>query len=188
MICKDYQTKLGPANTQNRTAHSVSVDVDRLLNPKSLKELDGLETQISAKLRSDEPIDVEYWEHLLSSIAVYKAKAELSKVYKCIIDSRLADLRQQQASEATIVKEKLALLLTGSKELRESASSQLSTYDTFLSSAPLVQYSRQLDPEPLLKLRPEDRSHDVVEEGDFINKIVSFNIFWRFVFALTGMQ
>ena len=187
MICRNYQTKLGPANSQNRTVHPVSVDVDQLLSPKSLEELDALETQISAKLKSNEPIDVEYWEHLLSNIAVYKAKAELNKVYKSIVDSRLANLRQQQASEATIVKEKLALLFTGSKKLGESPGSQVLTHDIVSSSAPLVEYSRRLDPEPLLKLRSEDRSHDMVEESDFINKIVSYNIIWRILSTLIAM-
>lgn len=174
MICGDYQTKVAPTGSQSRSAHSVSSDVDRLLSPKSLKELDILETQISAKLRSNEPIDVEYWEQLLSSIAVYKAKAELNEVYKSIVDSRLGNLRQQQASEATAVKEKLALLLTGSNPLPKLGSSRNIPDIAAPSSKLLVSYSPQLDPEPLLKLRSEDRVYDVVEEADFVNKIVSF--------------
>lgn len=174
MICGDYQTKVAPTASQSRSAHSVSSDIDRLLSPKTLKELDALETQISAKLRSNEPIDVEYWEQLLSSIAVYKAKAELNEVYKSIVDSRLVNLRQQQVSEATAVKEKLALLLTGSNLLAKIASSRFITENAASSSKLLVSYSSQLDPEPFLKLRSEDRVYDVIEEVDFVNKIVSF--------------
>ena len=174
MICRDYQTKLAPIGSQSRAARSVSIDIDRVLSPKSLKELDALETQISAKLRSNEPIDVEFWEQLLSSIAVYKAKAELNDVYKSIVDSRLVNLRQQQVSEATAVKEKLALLLTGSNPLPKFASSRSVPDNAVSSSKLLVSYSPQLDPETLLKLRSEDRVYDVVEEADFVNKIVSF--------------
>lgn len=188
MICRDYLTKLAPVDSQSRSVHSVSVDVDRLFSSKSLGELDTLESQISTKLASNEPIDVEYWENLLTSIAVYKAKAELNKVYKSVIDSRLANLRQQQALEATIVKEKLALLLTGSDEILKSPGSRALTNDSFLLSSPLVEHSSQLDPEPLLKLRPEDRTHDVVEEGDFMNKIVSFDTFYWLTFFLTARQ
>lgn len=173
MICRDYQTKLAPIGSQSRSARSVSIDIDRVLSPKSLKELDALETQISAKLRSNEPIDVEFWEQLLSSIAVYKAKAELNDVYKSIVDSRLVNLRQQQVSEATAVKEKLALLLTGSNTLPKFASSRSVPDNAASSSKLLVSYSPQLDPETLLKLRSEDRVYDVVEEADFVNKIVS---------------
>lgn len=174
MICRDYQTKVAPSGSQRHSAHSVSTDVDRLLSPKSLKELDALDTQISAKLRSNEPIDVEYWEQLLSSIAVYKAKAELNKVYKSIVNSRLTNLRQQQASEATAVREKLVLLLTGSNPASKLASSPSIPEIAASSSKLLVNYSTQLDPEPLLKLRSEDRAYDVVEETFFLNKIVSF--------------
>lgn len=153
-----------------------------------MKELDALETQISAKLRSNEPIDVEYWEQLLSSIAVYKAKAELNEVYKSIVDSRLMSLRQQQASEATAVKEKLALLLTGSNPLPKLTSSRSMPNSAASSSKLLVSYCPRLDPEPLLKLRSEDRAYDVVEETDFVNKIVSSKYRRKALSTLIGIR
>lgn len=173
VICKDYESKLTPIGPQGRSTQAVSADVDRLLSPKSQEELDSLETQISAKLQSKEPIDVEYWEQLLSSIAVYKAKAELNKVYKSIIDSRLAKLREEQTLEADIVKGKLASLLydAGDSKGVSDDSSIHKEKNNFLH-VPDVKYSRQIDPEPLLKLRPEDKGHDILDETDFINKIV----------------
>ena len=184
MICRDYQTKFAPTLSQVRSAHSVSVDVDRLLSPKSPKELDVLENQILAKLHSNEPIDVEYWEQLLSNIAVYKAKAELNQVYKSIIGSRLATLRQQQASDAINMKGKLALLLTGSDELLTAIDGHSLTNETASTSIRSVPYSRCLDPEPLLKLRTEDKSCEVIEEMDFMKIIVSSDVFWG-VFVLS---
>ncbi len=162
--------QFAPTSSRGRSFNAVANDVDRLFGTKNLEELNALETSISSKLDSNEPIDVEYWEQLLSSIAVYKAKAELNHVYKSILDSRLANLRQQQASEASIFKEKMALLLLSSSKDQESASGQALTSEPV---EPVVQYSRHFDPEPLLKLRAEDRGSDVVEELEFIDKIAS---------------
>ncbi|MCJ1464945.1 hypothetical protein MMC07_003560 [Pseudocyphellaria aurata] len=171
VICTDHQTKVAPTGSSSRSVQTVSGDIDRLLTPKTLKQLDALETQIAAKLRSIEPIDVEYWEQLRNSIAVYKAKAELNEVYKAMVDSRLVKLRQQQALEAMEVKEKLALLLTGSNPFSEFASSRSVPGNAASSSKILVSYSRQLDPEPLKKLRSEDRVYEVITEADFVNKV-----------------
>lgn len=152
----------------------MSADIDRLLNSKTLQELSTLETQVSEKLQSDEPIDVEYWAQLLGSIGVYKAKAVLNQVYGSIIDSRLTDLRNQQTAEATNVKEKLALLVLDFAEFPKHPceSPGLAKMPSILSAQP-VTYSRRLDPEPFLKLRPEDKIYELTEEGDFLDKIVS---------------
>ena len=135
------------------------MDVDRLLSPNSLQELEVLEKQIFGKLQSDEPIDVEYWEMLLRNVSVYKSRAELNAVYKTIIESRLEDLRQGQRAEASNIRGKLALLLNNS---RDYSALQPRT----------LQYSQKIDPEPLLKIRSEDRSLDVVDEQDFLDKNV----------------
>lgn len=99
----------------------MAADVDRLLTPKSLKELEVLEQQISGKLQSNEPIDVEYWEQLIRNMAVYKSRAELDAVYKTIIESRLNDLRQEQRGQAEQAKEKLRLVLTNVENTNDGA-------------------------------------------------------------------
>lgn len=174
MICQDYQNSVTPAGPHGRSTQPVSDDINRLLAPKALEELNGLETQISIKMKSNEPIDVEYWEQLLRSIAVYKAKAELKQVYNSIINDRLAKLRQQQALEAAIAKEKLVMLLTHSGTSLSQAVRNPSLTKSSSSSTPFINYSRSLDPEPLLRLGAGDKGHDVVDEGDFLNKIVCF--------------
>ncbi len=161
VICRDHQTRIAPTVSLGRSNDSVTTDVDRLLSPKTLSELLRLEKQVSDKLQSNEPIDVEYWEQLLRDVAVYKSKAELNAVYKSIVESRLSDLRQEQRAEAADVKQKLSLLSRG--EVTNSA----------IKDDPLISYSRRLDPEPLLKLRAEDKGLDVIEEKDFMDKIVS---------------
>lgn len=97
-------------------------------------------------------------------------------MYKTIIDSRLMNLRQEQAIEAEHAQEKLALLLAGT-----SASGihpprpSIVANDAPATLSP-VQYSRRIDPEPHLKLRAEDKGHEVVEEADFMSKIVSIQV------------
>lgn len=171
VICKDYQEKLVPAASLRRSATSVSADVDRLLSPKNLAELESLEKQISSKLHSNEPIDVEYWEQLLRNVAVYKSRAELNTVYKNIIQSRLNDLRQEQRAEAVLVKDKLALLTSISKFEDLKSDCSTSTRDIPNVETPSLKYSRSLDPEPLLKLRAEDKGTDTIDEKDFMEKL-----------------
>ena len=171
MICKDQQSSLAPSGPQARSGNSVSADVERLLGPKSLEDLSVLERQISAKLQSNEPIDVEYWEQLLRNISVYKAKAELNGVYKSIIDSRLDDLRREQAIEAERAREKLAVLLADPLPSNSLSPGPFADMKISTSPTPTVHYSRRIDPEPYLKLRTEDKGYDVVEEVDFMDKI-----------------
>lgn len=161
MICKDHQDRLAPAAT-HRYSNPVSAEIDCLLGPKSLKELEVLEKQISGKLQSNEPIDVEYWEQLLRNVAVYKSRAELNAVYRTIIANRLSDLRQEQRAEAFSVKRKLSVLLTGA--------------DESLHVLPrAVVYSRQLDPQSLLKLRLQDKPLNVIAERTFLDQNVSLD-------------
>lgn len=171
MICKDYQDKLVPAASLRHSATSVSADVDRLLSPKNLTELESLEEQISSKLHSNEPIDVEYWEQLLRNVAVYKSRAELNTVYKSIIQSRLNDLRHEQRAEAVLVRNKLALLTSISKSEDLKLDCTTSTVDKSNLETPSLKYSRTLDPEPLLKLRAEDKGLDTLDEKDFMEKL-----------------
>lgn len=138
----------------------MSADIDCLLAPKSLKELEVLEKQISGKLQSNEPIDVEYWEQLLRNVAVYKSRAELSAVYRNIIANRLDELRQEQRAEAFSMRKKLSLLLTDADEL--------------LPIVPrAIKYSGQLDPQPLLRLRSHDQPLNVIAERTFLDQNVS---------------
>ena len=175
IICKDRRSCMTPSTQSGRVVKSVSADVDRLFAPKSIEQLALLENQIRQKLQSNEPIDIEYWEQLLYDIGVYKAKAELKKIYKSIIDSRLHGLREEQIAEAQLVQEKLSLLD------RPSAASERGSDQGAIAEAPakglikILPYSRSMDPDPLLKVMVEDKGLEVIEESDFLNKIVMFS-------------
>ncbi|KAL8763910.1 MAG: hypothetical protein Q9184_000353 [Pyrenodesmia sp. 2 TL-2023] len=157
VICLDYQERLAPTASQRRAGSSVSSDIDQLLAPKSAEELERLKAQVSRKLDSNEPIDVEYWEQLLKNITVYSAKAALSKVYKSVIDSRVAEYRQNQSAEAALSKQKLGVLLSRGNPTWPATS--------------MITYSQKLDPEPSLRLEPEDKALEVVHEEDFTANI-----------------
>jgi hypothetical protein len=156
VICRDRLRQLGPTRVNGRSISGVSAEVDRLLGPKTLEQLSTLEKQVKAKLESNEPIDVEYWEQLLESISVYRAKAESRNIYESIIDTRFRVLRQQQIEEAESLQESMAG--SGTCEREHPAA---------------VHYSRTLDPEPQLKLNGEDKGIELVAEADFLAGVVS---------------
>jgi hypothetical protein len=156
VICQDRLRQLGPTRVNGRSISGVSAEVDRLLGPKTLEQLSTLEKQVKAKLESDEPIDVEYWEQLLKSISVYRAKAESRNIYESVIDARFRALRQQQIGEA------------------ESLQGRMASSSTCEGEHPAaVHYSRTLDPEPQLKINGEDKGVELVAEADFLAGIVS---------------
>ncbi|THZ05946.1 hypothetical protein D6C93_01713 [Aureobasidium pullulans] len=139
---------------------SVTPEIDRLLAPKTHEQLETLEKQVKAKLRSNDDIDVDYWENLLKSLSIYKAKARLRQVSKSVVGARLETLRQQQEQEVLVlrnqVREKLnSASLTGTGE-----------------QLPVPESHAALDPEPLLRLNPEDKALVSLDEDDFKQKLL----------------
>jgi hypothetical protein len=157
VICKDRRRK---SKAEARGTSSVSADIDRLLGPKSYEDLEKLEGQIKKKLDSDEPIDYDYWEQLLRSLRVWKAKAKLRRVSQEIIGERLQSLRKQQEITALSVQSKVQELLNAAKCPESHASVALS-------------YDAALDPEPALKLRSEDKSLEQSSEKQWLGSIVN---------------
>ena len=172
IICHDRRSRMTSSQSSGRAVHAISADIDRLLEPKTLEQLRILERQISQKLQSNEPIDVEYWEQLLQNIAVYKAKAELKRFYKSVVDSRLRVLRGQQVEEAELVKSKLSILLGNSATTHNASFMEEASKDIAEVSLQAILCSKVVDPEPLLKIRIEDKGLDIIGESDFMDKIV----------------
>ncbi|KAL2756534.1 hypothetical protein ACRALDRAFT_1048831 [Sodiomyces alcalophilus JCM 7366] len=94
-LCADRRKKLNPQGTDDRVVSTVSADIDKILSPKTYEQLEALERQVKAKLRSDEDIDTDYWEQLLRSLLGWKAKAKVKKMYEEIKESRAAVLKRQ---------------------------------------------------------------------------------------------
>lgn len=137
----------------------MAADIDQLLAPKSYEQLETLEVQVKKKLASDEPIDYDYWEQLLRSLRVWKAKAKLRRVSQEIVRERLHTLRKQQAEAAATVQANVFALLTGG--------------DAAETPPTTVAYDGAFDPEPLLKLRTEDKSLPQIDGKAFLDNIVS---------------
>lgn len=98
---------------------------------------------------------------------MYKAKVELRNVYKAVIDSRLKGLKEQQIAEAEMVQEKLRVLCT----ITEGGTDVQKPNESFRLAK--IGYSRTLDPEPLLKIRLEDKGLEVIGEAEFLSNVVS---------------
>jgi hypothetical protein len=174
IICNDRRQKLRPLGPDERAVSSVAADVDRLLGPKTYEQLETLEVQIRAKLRSNEPIDTDYWEQLLKSLLIWKAKAKLKKVYQSVLDTRLTALKKQQQEHAEVVQKNLQELLSGPIPVIEEGSVEQGTVVAQTSlRPPHFEYSQKYDPEPLLKLRVEDKSGEIIDESDFLKKIAA---------------
>ncbi|KAL4921057.1 mid region of cactin-domain-containing protein [Aspergillus aurantiobrunneus] len=154
VICKDRQKTAAP---EGRALNSVAADINKLLSPKSYEQLQILEGQVRRKLDSNEPIDTDYWEELLRSLTVWKARAKLKKVYQAVIDERVRGLRQQQREEAESVRSKLAPLAPVARGNR--------------AQAVLVNEFRDLDPDPLLQIRPEDKIYEILDEETFLDQV-----------------
>ncbi|CAM1504416.1 Fc.00g020070.m01.CDS01 [Cosmosporella sp. VM-42] len=99
-LCADRKVKLNPQGGEERVVSSVSEDIDRILGPKTHEQLEALEKQIKAKLNSNEDIDTDYWEQLLRSLLVWKARAKLSQVYEAIKQIRVDQLKERSPDMA----------------------------------------------------------------------------------------
>lgn len=146
-----------------RGVGSVTSDLDKLLGPKTFEELEKLEKQINAKLSSDEAIDTDYWQHLLRSLLTYKARAKLRKISKSLVQARIVGLRNRQTASASTLSARVGSLqetdLDRSYEQDESDSDRIGSD------------RHHFDPEPLLRLRTEDKSLPADEQPALNAKI-----------------
>jgi hypothetical protein len=160
VICGDKRHKLEASAPEERAVSSVVEDINRLLSPKSYEELETLETQIRKKLSSGGPVDTDYWEHLLKNLTIWKARAKLRRVYQSVIKGRVEAFKKQQHGEAENIRRKLAPL------------APLRTSESQPGSSSEMKVDARLDPEPLLHLRPQDKTLDIMDEETFLRQVV----------------
>lgn len=161
VVCRDRQKT---SAAEGRAISSVAADINRLLSPKSYEQLQTLEVQVKKKLNSNEPIDTDYWEELLRSLTVWKARARLKKVYQVVIEERVRGLRKQQAEEAEFIRSKLASLAPVVDSTSKGTQPEAVASDEF----------NGLDPDPLLQVRPEDKGLEILDEAAFLNQVVCY--------------
>lgn len=151
VVCRDRQQK---SAVEGRVLSSVAADINKILGPKSYEQLETLEVQVRRKLDSNEPIDTDYWEELLRSLTIWKARAKLKKVFQAVIEGRVQALRKQQTEEAESVILKLAPIAPAIGQV-------------------VKKRELNLDPEPILQLRPEDKTLEIMDESVFLSRVVS---------------
>ena len=117
IICRHRREKSRELAPQARGIGAISSEVDNLLHSKGINELNTLESQIRKKLESNEPIDVEYWEHLLHALVVWKARARLRDISNVVLHKRLENLQNQDSMEAEVMRHKLESIINKSKPL-----------------------------------------------------------------------
>lgn len=174
IICRDRREKSSAvaAPDGGRAVSSVAGDVDKLFGSKKLEELEALERQIVGKLNSDEILDVDYWNELLRSVRVWKAKASLKKMYREVINNRLDILIKQQKDEARTVRAKLEAILGGTKDVTdESTLESLPVLQASYPAARIVPYDRAMDPEPMLRLRHDEKALESCSEKEFLDSL-----------------
>jgi len=95
LLCEDRAHGVGP-----RLDPSIVADIDALLANKTVSELEALQASIHAKLRSGEPLDVEYWESMQRRIVVWLSAARLHAVHEVVLTNRVTALQRRQRREA----------------------------------------------------------------------------------------
>lgn len=107
VVCDDALAELrsqeedaGAAALSDDNTTTVKNEINTMLSTKTHPQLIALQDQVTAKLRSGEPIDVEYWEQLLKYIIVWRAKAKLRDLHQVVLENRLEYLRRKQRDEA----------------------------------------------------------------------------------------
>lgn len=166
VVCKDKTDQI----EQNRrmgsvAANAVEADINNLLAGKSLEHLNQLQRQVQSKLTSGEPIDTDYWEALLKSIVVWKAKAKLNTQHEVVVRNRLEQLRKKQRDEALQAQEELLAGVVQS--IADGRGPRVAAQSEPLLSSDIVEpYSRAMSPGlvDITKLGFEERQIDIMTE------------------------
>lgn len=82
VVCKarldDLRQQAAEGRRGGPSSRGVESSISALLAGKTYDELVELQKSIQAKLSSGDPIDVDYWEGLLKSLLVWKAKVGIA--------------------------------------------------------------------------------------------------------------
>lgn len=200
VVAEDALSKMKENEERVRSggyALSVNQDIHRVLAGKTVSQLSVLQDQIMRKLRSDEPIDVEYWENLLKELVVYKARARLNEMHQEILAARLEQLREKQREEALKVQEELEQVLSMQsaevhgqgvgagegieaepvdEEMMEAQdqafSKPVETVKKPSGGLLIEEYNRAMSPEPMTTLSREDRELEIVDPIEDLKELI----------------
>jgi len=142
----------------------VESDIANLLAGKSYEHLVTLQRQIQAKLASNEPLDVEYWEGLLKKVLVYKAQSKLKVHHEVVVQNRLEQLRKRQRDEALRAQQELLAGAAAALSLNKVAPA--TEQEKLAEKA--EPYHRSMSPQPIdiTKLSYEERQIDIITAAE----------------------
>lgn len=169
---REQQGSSGGDEARPRMDPTIKANMNRMLADKSYDELEALQNQVRDKLRSGEPIDVEYWEGLLKQIVVWRAKAKLRDLHEVVLENRLEYLRRKQRYEASRQQEELVAQLgeeegLGVVEEEDEAGEAEPTTSANIASSSSAWDADEMEPRPLdeSRLNYDDR-HLPIETWD----------------------
>ncbi|QRV88027.1 Cactin [Ceratobasidium sp. AG-Ba] len=170
VVCKD---RLDHLHAASASTSAVEDDITALLSGKSYDQLGQLQRQIQAKLSSGEPVDVDYWEGLLKSLLVWKAKAKLKSLHETVVRNRLEQLRKRQRDEAFQAQSEL-LAAAASRttnfggDMHAAASSSVDSSKPEAKDEEVEPYERGMSPElvDFGKLPYEERQVEMIDVVD----------------------
>ncbi|EOY25679.1 Cactus-binding domain, C-terminal, Cactin, central region [Theobroma cacao] len=85
---------------ERRVPFSIEADVKNLLEGKTHRELEGLQSQIESQMRTGMAKVVEYWEAVLKRLHIFKAKACLKEIHAKMLSTHLQRLEQPSGLES----------------------------------------------------------------------------------------
>lgn len=159
-LSKIAREQLQGAHKAPPGAPSVAHDIGRLFKNKTYDELATLESQINAKLHSDEAVDLDYWGSVLDDVMIRKAKAFLRMVSGKAAEPKIDNFRMQQSLAAQHARNKLRRTQDGQSDA------------TSANGAGPQELSTQSDPNPSTQMILKDEV-SAIDERIWLKKLVS---------------
>ncbi|KAI9697164.1 MAG: hypothetical protein M1820_007900 [Bogoriella megaspora] len=141
---------------------SISGEMDTMLKKKTYDGLKLLEGQVQKKLAALDGEDRDYWNQLLRKLHLWKAKAHYTGILQSLMVSRMGAKREEAAKLAWEAQKSLMEILSGRPT---SATQELSAYSLLQTQA------HPFDPEPLLKIRSEDKHIKFDDEDTYLQDV-----------------
>ncbi|KAJ3064058.1 hypothetical protein HDU98_000191 [Podochytrium sp. JEL0797] len=97
-------TRAGSSSSSKLSKHEQGIqqDITAMLSNKTYPQLVTIQSQVESRLSGDSgPVDIEFWEAVLKSLVVWKAKSKLKDMHKHFLEIRLGHLKESAAIEAS---------------------------------------------------------------------------------------
>ncbi|KAF9167327.1 hypothetical protein DFQ26_004968 [Actinomortierella ambigua] len=183
IVCDDKLAELKRRpDEKSAVAPRIIEDITRMLDGKSLEQLQLLQGQFRSKLNSGGAIEVEYWETALRILIVWIAKVKLQQMHQMVLERRLEQLKRRQQREAQKETAQLAAVLAmqsqdvhGDTSLFDEAEERVDDEDDLglrEEEQAAAVYDRSMSPEPIDRIPQEDALLEVVDPDEDWQRVV----------------